>query len=253
MEKEYLYTEEKIQEFRDADADGKVGMRGYLDYFQDAAATYMHRFGWGNDTVHERYGVAWVYTKYRMQVFERTVFDHPLHVECWIEPSGASVGVRHAIEISKQGRLMARGRLESCILDRENGRIRRLDAIGYERSLALPRENPLPAYTRIDTDDSGAECIYSHRVRYCDLDNNLHMNNLRYIPLLLDAYTPEFHAGHFLKDLEIHYRNQSLYDEKLEILRIPEGEDCDRLIIRKEDGKPAVCARLYFSLTGRRE
>lgn len=247
MEKEFLYTEEKVQEFRDADADGAVGMRGYLDYFQDAAATYMHRFGWGNDTMHEDYGCAWVYTRYRMQVFERTVFDHPLHVECWIEASRPGVGVRHALEISKQGRLMARGRLESCIVDIRSRRIRRLDAIGYERSLALPRENPVPEFTRIDMDSEGMERIYTHTVRYCDLDNNLHMNNLRYIPLLLDAYTPDFHVAHFLKDMEIHYRNQCVYGEELTIVRTEETPLVHRLLILKEDGTTAVCARLVFS------
>ncbi|MBR5420457.1 MAG: hypothetical protein IK115_04845 [Lachnospiraceae bacterium] len=243
----FLYREEKTQEFRDADADGAVGMRGYLEYFQDAAATYMHRFDWDNSTVHERFGVAWVYTKYRMQCFEKTFYDHPLHMECWIEPSRPSIAVRHALEITKCGQLMARGRLESCIVDLEKKRISRLSAIGYDGSLALERENPTPEYTHIEQSAEGMEEIYSHRVRYTDLDNNAHMNNLRYIPLLLDAYEPEFHEAHRLTDLEIHYRNQCLYGEKLSILKCSEGVLTDRLQIRKEDGSPAVCARLIFS------
>ena len=247
MEKEFLYTEEKVQEFRDADADGAVGMRGYLEYFQDAAATYMHRFGWGNDTMHEHYGVSWVYTRYRMQVEERTVFDHPLHLECWIEAGKRSVGVCQALEISKQGRLMARGRLESCIVDIENKKIRRLDAIGYEKSLALPRENPVPDFSGIDPDSAGTEEVYSHIVRYSDLDNNLHMNNLRYMPLLLDAFTPEFHAAHVLKDLEIHYRKQCVYGEKLTVCSGVEEDLSRRLLILKEDGSTAACARLFFA------
>ena len=39
--------------FREADADGRIGMYGYLSYFQDAAASYMHRFEWDNYLIHE--------------------------------------------------------------------------------------------------------------------------------------------------------------------------------------------------------
>ena len=249
MTQHYLYEETKVQEFRDADADGAVGMRGYLEYFQDAAASYMHRFGWGNDTVHERYGVAWVYTKYRMQLFEKTVYDHPLKLECWIEPTGRSIAVKHALEISKEGRLLARGRLESCIIDINKQRISRLETIGYDPVLALERENGTDDFTRIEQRTEGMEEAYSRRVRYSDLDNNAHMNNLRYIPLLLDAFSPDYHGEHLLRDLEIHYRKQCLYDELLSVCREEEEEGVWRMLVLKEDGNAAVCARLRFEKT----
>lgn len=247
MEAQYLYTEKKRQQFREADADGLIGMKGYMDYFQDAAAGYMYHFGWGNDMVHERYGVAWVYVKYRMQVYERTAYEAPLDLECWIEPAGHSVSVKHALEIRKEGRLLANGRLESCLVDLKKRRITRLDAIEFDPVITIPRENPTPDFSRIEQDTEGCEYIYSHRVRYSDLDNNGHMNNLRYIPLLLDCYSPEHHEKKKLRDLEIHYRNQCLYDEEVRLFCIAEEENTDRLVILKEDGTAAACARFIWT------
>ena len=246
MEERFLYQEKKVQEFREADADGRIGMYGYLSYFQDAAASYMHRFDWGNDKVHEKYGVAWVYTKYRMQLFEKAIYDAPLDIECWIEATKHSFTIYHAIEIRKRGILMARGRLESCLVDLQSGRIARLERIGYDPVLAMERMNVTPPFTKIAYQTDGAKEVYKHKVRYSDLDNNRHMNNLRYVPLLIDAYDLDFHDHHRLVDMEINYREQCFYDEELTVCRQDEDALSGRVLVMKENGKAAVCARMKF-------
>ncbi len=246
-EKEHiLFSEPKIQQFRDADADGAIGMRAYLNYFQDTVTTWMHRLGWGNDVIHEEYGVAWVFLKYRMQVYAKTMYHEPLQIECWAEPAGHSVSIRHAVEIRMGQQLMARGRLESCLVDLENKRVARLDRIGYRPELALERENLVEPFTRIDQDTEGLCEAYPYIVRYTDLDNNRHMTNLRYIQLIMDAFTPEEFCGKMLSDLEIHYRNQCVYGDRLCVLR-GEEEDGYRILARKEDGTPAICSKVRFA------
>lgn len=241
-----LFSEAKIQQFRDADADGAIGMRAYMNYFQDAATTFMHRLGWGNDTIHEKYGVAWVFLKYRMQVFAKTTYHEPLHIECWAEPAGHSVAIRNAVEIRMGDQVMARGRLESCLVDLDTMRVTRLERIGFQPEITLARENPVAAFAQIRQDTEGMREIYPYTVRYTDLDNNRHMTNLRYIQLVMDAFQPEEYRGRMLSDLEIHYRNQCVYGEKLKIFRARE-EDSQRVLTVKEDGIPAICARVRFA------
>ena len=241
-----LFDEPKIQQFRDADADGAIGMRAYLNYFQDTVTTLMHRLGWGNDVIHEKYGVAWVFLKYRMQVFAKTTYHEPLRIECWTEPAGHSVSMRHAVEIRMGGQLMARGRLESCLVDLENKRVARLDRIGYRQEVALERENPVAPFIRIGQDAEGLEEAYPYIVRYTDLDNNRHMTNLRYIQLIMDAFTPKEFQGKMLTDMEIHYRNQCVFGDRLQVLRGAE-EDGYRILALKEDGAPAICAKVSFA------
>ncbi len=246
MEERFLYKETKIQEFREADADGLIGMYGYLSYFQDAAASYMHRFEWDNYLVHEKFGAAWVYTKYRMQLFEKAGYDAPLDIECWIEDTRHSFTVYHAIEIRKRGILMARGRLESCLVDMNSGRICRLDRIGYDPVLALSRMNVTEPFGKIAYQQDNTVEIYRHKVRYTDLDNNRHMNNLRYIPLFIDAYDLEYLDTHTLTDIEINYREQCFYDDELKICLENEEEKTGRVLVVRPDGKTAACAKLKF-------
>lgn len=291
-----IWRSEKVQQFREADADGYIGMRGYLSYFQDAAGGFMHEYGWGNATIHERFGAAWIYAKYRMHVYERADYDEPLNMECWIEKKRHAAAVTHDVEITKGGRRMAEGRLESCIIDLHSGRVARLDVIGYDREKhAVDRRNGVSDFTRIPMKTEGMREIYRTRVRYSDLDNNHHMTNLRYIPLLQDAFEPEEYEGRFLEDLEIHYRGQCYYGEELTVWREDEHETgptdgsaaltesaagtpeapavqteaeagmpdgsvsresgkrtgdrktaTHRVLVTKEDGTVAVCARLGF-------
>ena len=39
-----------LPRFRESDADGLVGVKGYVDYFQDIASGHFHLYGKGNAT-----------------------------------------------------------------------------------------------------------------------------------------------------------------------------------------------------------
>ena len=110
----------------------------------------------------------------------------------------------------------------------------------------MERMNVTPPFSKIAYLKEGAREIYKHKVRYSDLDNNRHMNNLRYMPLLVDAYDLEHHDHHKLVDMEINYREQCFYDEELTVCREDEDEKIGRILVMKENGKAAVCARLKF-------
>ena len=47
-------------QFRDADEDGLIGLRGCLRWFQDIHSWYMHDIDKGSAVLPERYGAAWV-------------------------------------------------------------------------------------------------------------------------------------------------------------------------------------------------
>ena len=241
MEDMTVYKRVFSQQFRDADADAYVGLRGYMNFFQDAAASYMYRLGWGNDRLYKTYGVAWVYLKYKMHVFKKVVYEPMLDVECWVEQSRYAAGVRQALEIKQAGETVALGRLESALIDPERQRLTRLDSIGYNRDLALDRYVDLEDYERISKEIGDAQPVYTHVVRYSDLDNNHHVNNLRYIPMVMDVFSPEEFKENMITDFEIHYVGQCFFGETLDIYRIPE-EGRERVLVVKEDKTVAAMA-----------
>ena len=70
---DYIMEYDYMPQLREADENGYIGIRGYLNFFQDAATRHMHDFGKGNDTIPEQYGICWMYTKYRMHLVEENM------------------------------------------------------------------------------------------------------------------------------------------------------------------------------------
>lgn len=100
--------------FRDSDAEGLIGMRAYLYYFQDMSTGHLYHMGKGNDSLPENYGAAWIYTKYKMRVFRRVDYSRPLHLETWIEKQD-KMRIWQDLKFSAGQEVCALGRLESFV------------------------------------------------------------------------------------------------------------------------------------------
>ena len=61
------YEQILYPQYRDADPDGLIGLKGAMHYFQDGHTWFMHAYSKGNDVLPEQYGAAWVYTHRTIQ------------------------------------------------------------------------------------------------------------------------------------------------------------------------------------------
>ena len=124
------FEQEIVPQYREADADGTIGLKGYLVYCQDAATWHMHSFGLCNDTMIDDLGVAWMYTKCRIKIFARADFYAPLLVETGMTAE-EKVRVDRDFRISQEGKLLAVSRLESCLYKIKENRLCRIRDINY--------------------------------------------------------------------------------------------------------------------------
>lgn len=175
---EYVLMREHFPQFREADADGLVGLRGYMYYFQDMATQYMHNLHLGNDTMPEERGICWVYSKYKLHICRRVDFSGPIWLECWVENKKPTVRLYQDLMITKTGEICAFGRLEECLVDITNQKLCRLSDIGWFGEMASAREVSITPFSRIKhTNLEGLEDVGKHLVQYTDLDKSGHMNN----------------------------------------------------------------------------
>ena len=240
---EGLYTEEFIPLFRDAEADGLLGIRGYFNLFQDMACAHMYMLGWGNDKLPEKTGCVWLFTKYKLQVFGRSDFDTRLKLETWIEPVRSPLLVNRGLWISGNGKLLAAGRVESCPFNLKEQKLVRLSELDFPKDISHDREDGLGRFTRVGISMEGAGYCFTHTVRYADLDKSRHMNNIKYVDMFLNAFSREFYMTHFVTGMEIQFRNQCFEGDELRVYAAKEkrvngtDEECEatRLFAVKED------------------
>ncbi len=74
------------------------------------------------------------------------------------------------------------------------------------KAAQLARLRPLTNYETID-----------YRFTYCDIDFNRHVNSSRYIELLLNCRSLDFHDHNRLTRFEINYLHEAYYNEHVEV------------------------------------
>ena len=237
-----VFTKEFMQQFRDSDEDGLIGVRGYINFFQDAATEYMHNIHRGNDTLPEEFGISWVYTKYKICLHDRLDFDGPSTIETWVSYLDR-VRTWQDICLTHNGKVFLTGRLESCLAHMDEGRLAAIKEINLPEDLCEERDIPMPSFTKTPRKPPELLPIYEYTVRYTDLDKSHHMNNLHYIELFLNAFGPEDYSAHPVKEFEIHYLTQSFYGETLQVCRNPKADGIE-LYAMKEDGSVAAVCRM---------
>lgn len=234
-----IFQKEYMPQFREADPNGLVGVRGYLNYFQDVATHYMHNLGKGNDTLPEEYGICWMYTKYKMHIWKEADFTAPLEFQTWAVQDRSPIWVWQDFIASRQNEVYAEGRVESCLYHMDTRRIGRLTEIDYPKEAAMEQKLSIAPFCKLSTEITDMEYCYTHTVRYTDLDKSKHMNNLLYINLFLNAFDINYFEQNRITDFEIHYLDQCFYLEEIAVYRRREKE---RILLAgiKQDGTLAV-------------
>lgn len=227
-----IYAIDYLPRFRESGHDGLVGLKGYMNYFQDIAAGQYHQLGRGNDKIHEKYGVAWVYTKYRLKIYQKTDFDHTIRISSWISKLDA-VRSWQEMEIKRGEELLCEGRLESCLIDLNNLAIAKIPRIELPDDLVVDRMTSAEPFNRRMKFPDNAQLCYTHTVRYCEIDNNRHMNNLHYVDMFMNAFDLDFYDHHEITDFEIQYIRQAYCREELDIYMTQNGSEYDLYAVNK--------------------
>ncbi len=255
--KDFVYTEEFIPRFRDADEDGLIGARGYFNLFQDLTSAHMFLYDLGNDVLSERTGCAWIFTKYRLSIYKKADFTKPLRIRTWVEPQRSPLLVYHDISISildKDKEIKAaEGRVESCPFNLREQKLEKLSRIGYTGDISHTEAIPL-SFSRFSRKNEGTVYGYTHKVIYTDLDKSEHMNNIKYIDMFLNTFDSAFYKEFSIEDIEIQYINQCFEGEEIKIFYeiikdVQNGEKREkiRLIAVKEDGTTGSAALMTVS------
>lgn len=235
-----IFTLDYRPRFRDSDADGLVSARGYLNYFQDVASGHFHSLKKGNDTLPERYGVAWVYSRYKLKIFSKADFSEVLRISSWVSRCDAA-RVWQEMEVKRGEELLCAGRLESCVVNLSENRICRTSEIELPADLVEDRFSSVEPFEKRRKKADEADFAYTYKVAYTDIDKSRHMNNLHYADMFLNAFTPAFFDSHIITDFEIQYIRQAYFGEELTVLKKEDGDAMTLFAVNRDGALTASC------------
>ena len=234
-----MYEIDYVPRFRESESDGLVSTKGYFYYFQDIAAGLYHEMGKGNNRIPKKYGVSWVYSKYKLKIYDKCDFDHLIHIACWVSRLDA-VRSWQEMRITRGEDVLCEGRLESCVVDLRQKKIAKLERIELPENLVEGDLTVEPFTRRLKPGDD-LEYRCTHTVAYTDIDLSRHMNNLHYVDMFMNAFDPDWYDRYFITDFEIHYINQAYYREELRIFSEQVGEEIRLFAFNRDDAEVAAC------------
>lgn len=224
-----------MPQYRDADGDGLIGIRGCTRYFQDALTWFMHNLNKGNDALIEEYGAAWVCTRYHVKLYQKIDFTETIRLTTWMEPYRQPVLANINVTIEQHDAIAAVSKIENCLIDLNRQRPVKFTAVDFPEGVPEAIPNDIPTFIRLPKTAEGMGERYQKNVRVSDLDKSRHMNNLRFVEMFEDAFDSHFWEVMSPTEMEISFCSQCREGERLSVIAHTE-ENRVRMAALHEDG-----------------
>lgn len=215
-----------------------------MRYFQDIHTWYFHSINKGNDVLPEAYGAGWIYTRFHVKLMQKMDYSGPVKLTSWMEPYRQPVLVNMNMTIEQGGKMMACGKIESCVFSLTRQRPLRLSAIEFPEDFAEETDNDIPGFIGLEKTAEGMEERYQRTVRVSDLDKMGHMTNLRYIEMFQDAHGSQFWKTLNPSEMEISFLSQCREGETLSVRSKADGNTVHLAAVHA-DGTLASVAAFY--------
>ena len=211
---ELTLTETLHVRYSDSDCNGNLKPFSLLNFFQDMAAESAERLGFGYSSVYPQ-NLMWVLLKYHIEFIKYPVRVNQLTVKT--EPRGYNrLFAYRNFEIYADGILCGRVSSMWALLNSQTLEIAAVGNIfaGNKNMMKfVPNETDLKfgkisALTEVHFEET-------FKVRYNDIDINMHANNGNYIIWAIEPLPYEWKHEKKLKNIDIVFKKEIKYAEQL--------------------------------------
>jgi acyl-ACP thioesterase len=222
----------------EAGPSGQATIQSVCNYLQEAAANHAHHLGVSAEIL-IRQRLTWVLSRFHVRIYKYPFWRQPVVVETWPSDKDSYYALRdfrifHAEEeigvaTSSWMLLNIDLRRPAPLPDLLN------EMINTEQGRSLT-----DAFEKLPkTENFDRERFFD--VRLSDLDMNKHVNNVNYIEWGLESLPAEFTDHYQLRGLEISYRAESFFgDRVISKNKIADADGAGSVIhslVRENDGK----------------
>ena len=204
----------KVKAF-DVDSNNRIKVSTVFDYFQDAASNHAEQLNFGYDDLLPK-ELFWVLSWAKVEFSRFPGFMDDVKIQTWGKMQHKLHSMRDFLLIGKDNEIICRATTGWLLLDLKTLRPKILtqefpDVIHWYEKSAL---TDLPGKFPVVNEKSR---VYTQKINYSDIDLNQHVNNAKYIELLLDCFDSDFHKNHCMKSMTILFTSETKCGEKLEM------------------------------------
>jgi acyl-CoA thioesterase FadM len=217
------------------------------NYMEEAAANHACMLGFGLDAMREK-NLTWVLAKMRIQFHGSLHVGEEATVETWPVDVERLQFRRDFLFHGADGTIPVRAVTRWAVMDIASRRLERMPAHMAELMPKSPRLALENGDIRFPPAGEESAPGPSFRVRLADIDQNRHVNNVRYIDFLLEAATVFGVPGNTLRRLDIMFRSETLWGDTVSSSTQPDPETPGTLLHSlHRDGREIIRARTVWT------
>lgn len=195
------------------DMNDRLTAKAILNIFQDVASRHAEDVGVGFETMVER-NLYWVISRIKFDILKQPKVNQKVIVETWPHKKGRIDFDRDMCISSEDGEVLIIATSKWCIIDATTRSLQRTDGVEYVGEV-YTKKNYEGKFGKILVPDGKRVEIYTHRVKFADLDHNKHMNNTNYATIILNAVENK-NFTHF----EINFISESCLNDEIKVYLI---------------------------------
>lgn len=240
MEKEGIWEYKFTVRSFDIDKNNNITLNSISEYLQEVAGAHANGKGFGYNQVIDK-NLAWILSGIRIEINRLPVWDEYIIIKSWIEGNNRFASRREFEWSDKEGNILLNATTNWVLLNTETRRPQNIDQMNFDVRILKAKTATLSEVknSRIKFEDNKP---LNHKVLYSDLDMVGHMNNTKYIQLMIDSYKLDFHESHRVKVLNINFKVEAKYEDEL-ILSTKEIEENNfvHILSRADDKNKVSC------------
>jgi len=198
----------------DVDFQKKLKLSTLFNYFQDVANLHVESLGIGIERLIRDFGVTWVLTRIRVDIDRMPQLGEEIVVETWPQLPKRMEFDRDFLVRDTSNHVLARAASNWIIMDIQTREIKKPETIPIHYPFT-PRERAIDCRLGRFKAFGTPEIAYEKVIGYSDVDLNEHLNNSRYIDIIMDCFSLEEHRQFSFRSLEISYLNELLPGDKI--------------------------------------
>jgi acyl-ACP thioesterase len=223
-----FYESLKVIQAHEVDFTNRLRIDSLFILLQDTAAAHADLLNLGYKALIE-HNFAWVLSWVKVEIDSLPRFGEEINIKTWPKKKYKLYSLRDFYVYSNKGQIIIRATTAWLPINMKTKRIIDTSSlpalINYQENESAIDELPGKIAEPVKR-----EFVFSRQMRYTDLDLNQHVNNIRYIKMIMDSYSKEQYEKSRLKSIVVNFVSESKYNDEIEIYRSIEGSEESAII-----------------------
>lgn len=201
----------------DVDFKNQVKISSIFNYMQESATNHANhlKIGYANLSKEDLF---WVLSRVKIEIINLPKLGDKIRVETWPKRIDKLFVLRDFKFYNSENKIIAKATTAWLIIDSKKMRPKR-PKLYIEKLHHFKNEHSLyEVPDKISWTDK-TQFLFEKRVSYSDIDINQHMNNVKYVELIMDSFPQDIFKEKEIKEMQINFISECKFEDIIHIFR----------------------------------